>query len=435
MTAYLLSDGAVEVRADELLARAAAAQSAHSSAPRLMRLHSAEDECRVTSDASIWTVLEEGPAVTDATFCNSIAATLGAAGWAPHDLLSVETFQRWRAGLRDKTDAVEESADWVQVTTSTNEGPIRSASLRLQASDLSLRSARFELAAGGVPAFDVERSAEPPPAPFEPAAPLAEAPSSTVEPAIALTAESDPDVASELEAKARLTLHALDLDANVLLDVDRRLDTEGEPVVRIWGVVPTPEIKKLLRERTAGLSGVQVLVVSEAEQRREERPVPWDGFHEAGPALALDQVNALFKNDPHGRQRFLSELGSSTRALAGAARAREGLHALQAEVPHSELASELAVAAAQLDQPIAVQLERLSKWLQPLFDALDQGRETSAAGAAEPPDSQTVERLSYQEALEIYTLVCRLTLGASPQSGSSTDLARTRLEALLAGSR
>jgi hypothetical protein len=254
--------------------------------------------------------------------------------------------------------------------------------LRINASDRPV-SARYEFAfpeEEGRSVFEVTETDEAPPLVAElPQHPeLPQAPSEKpVEPPAA-------DPPDELETRVRLALHKAAADGNVLLAV-----TNDPPGLKVWGVVPDEATKRRVIERLDGLAAVTVAVVSEQEQGELQARVPWEAFHGDAAPLGYEMVNALFPNNPQGRQQYLNNLDALTRGLAGETKTRDALRRLADRMRSQDYAPALELAIADLDRRIAADLDRVAKELEPLTGPLDP----------EPAG------LTYPEAMELYVAV------------------------------
>jgi hypothetical protein len=402
---FTFSDLTPEARADSLLSKAIREETAAVSRRRLVHFKSGPNQCQ-------WTVGADGSqsspaAFASSSFCGLVSANLQSAGWT--DPLSARSFQRWRTSLKKKRDTIAKAPEATEVTTSTQEGPLRSATLRVRISDYRPVAVRFQFAdSSGAEqrAVDITEEEEVPqqvaefPAPVEPKTP---APTAPVVPAVI-------DPMDETEARVRLTLHRLGVDTNVLLAVERTGNG-----VRVWGVVPTAETKSTVFAALSASPDVEVNVLSETEEAQQQAPLPWTAAHGDSSPLDFDQIRTLFSDNSAGRQEFLNGLDAVTRRLAGEARSRDALLALASRLRSSEQEEPLQKAAADLDSRMAVDTSLLANQLQPLTGKI----------------SGRAKRLSYPQAMELYTLVHDVAFQSRSREPLALDDALARVRALL----
>ncbi len=215
------------------------------------------------------------------------------------------------------------------------------------------------------------------------------------------------------EAAARLALHRIGADTNVLLAADRQQDD-----IRVWGVVPNTSIKALIAQSLANAPNVSLAVLTESEQQASQAPLPWQGAHGTALPLAYDQVNDLYKNDPSGRQSLLNDLDAITLRMIGEARSRDALLALMARAGSSEDEAPLHHAAADLGDKLLADQRLLKQRLQPVYAAFHQ----SLPERSSP--------LSYRQATEAYLLIHQLLLANDKEGPATTDVAFVKLEKL-----
>lgn len=401
---FTFSDLTPEARADSLLSKAIREETAAVSHRRLVHFKSGPNQCQ-------WTVGADGSQSTPAafassSFCGLVSANLQSADW--NDPLSARSFQRWRNSLKKKRDTIAKAPEATEVTTSTQEGPLRSATLRVRVSDYRPVAVRFQFAdSSGVeqPAVDITEEEVPQQVAEFPTPPEPKTPTPATPPAPAII-----DPMDETEARGRLILHRLGVDTNVLLAVE--LTGSG---IRVWGVVPTTETKNAVSAALSGTPGVEVNVLSEAEEAQRQAPLPWTAAHGDNSPLGFDQIRTLFSDNPAGRQEFLNELDAITRRLAGEARTRDALLALASRLRSSEQEEPLQKAVADLDSRMAVDTALLANQLQPLTGKI----------------SGRTKRLSYPQAMELYTLVHDVAFQSRSREPLALDDALARVRALL----
>lgn len=402
---FTFSDLIPEARADSLLSKAIQEERSVMPRRRMIHFHSGQDQCQWAIEPG--SVQMIAASFDSSSFCGLVAANLRSAGWT--DPFSAKSFEQWRKSLNKKSDAVTRLSTVTEVTTSTQEGPLRSATLRIRASDYRPVAARFQFAdSRGVeqPSVDVTEEEAPPqvaqlPAPVEPKA--------TAHNALPVPAITDPT--DEAEARVRLTLHRLGDDANVLLAVERK-----GTGIKVWGVVPNPGTKSAVSNALRSTPNVEVNLLSESEEAQQQAPLPWTAAHGDSSPLAFEQIRTLFSDNPAGHQNFLNGLDAVTRRLAGEAKTRDALLALTSRLRSSEQGEPLQKAIVDLDSSINVDTSLLAAQLQPLT-----GRLPGHTG-----------RLSYPRAMDLYTLVHDVAFQSRSREPLALDDALARIRVLLA---
>lgn len=345
---------------------------------------------------------------SDQEFCGQLTSDLHDAGWSWNDLLSARTFKQWREGLKEKKDTIKKLPDATEVTTTTNEGRLQRATLRLRSADYRAVQARFVFASPmGVkqPEFEVTESEYIPQeiAKIEPdqlpVSPLPESPPAT-SPIV--------DPLDTAETDVRLTLHRLGADKNVLLAVNRRPDA-----VQVTGIVPANQAASITGS-LAGLPHVEAHIDSEGKGLSS---TGWQNFHGDAPPLAYEQINALYADDTQGRQQFVNELDTVTLRLAGEARTREDLRSLANRLQQSSDGPQLHATATELQANMSADLSALASALKPII-----GPVTPQAG-----------RLSYAQATQLYTLVHELASANKSDNALSLDETIDRIKHLMSG--
>jgi anti-sigma factor RsiW len=109
LVVVLLLEMTPAARADELLSRAVRQQAALSR-PQGLQLESGSGQCYVALDASGTSRIADAvaPLRGQSAVCEVAASRLRSAGWAWDDLLSAESFRRWRGSLSRKADSIRE---------------------------------------------------------------------------------------------------------------------------------------------------------------------------------------------------------------------------------------------------------------------------------------------------------------------------------------
>jgi hypothetical protein len=373
-------------RAETLLTKAAQEQAAEAPHAHFLRVRTATLECNVEVDAgatSARLVL-----ASESDFCGALSADLNSAGWKWNDLLSARSFLHWRNALNQKKDSIQKFSDAAEVTTTSATGPLHRATLRLRSSDHRPVSGRFVFADSDgheQPEVDVTESSEPPasladnspaPSPVRPTAALSPAGSAI-----------DPFDVKEVEV--RLALHQIHADGNILLSVSRESNS-----IRVSGVVPSQEAKAEVYGALRNLPQVETAVAAEGEPRLAENTVSWQPFRGDTAPLGYERINALYPDDPEGRQKFVNGLDAMTRRLVGEAKTHDALLALASRIRGSDFSARAANAAAEIQVDIATDATALAVQFRPLIGST-------------PVDAN---RLTYPRAMELYTLVHEVVL-------------------------
>lgn len=395
-----------QARAESLLNKAIEEQAEHDRPMQFLKVKSGAFTCNVALGMDHPQLLSVGAT----NFCQIVSSHLLASGRQWSNLLSAKSFQQWRHELPHKQDAIHKSDGLVEVSTSTDEGSLRKASLRLQPFDYHPVSAHFEFADTDPLTFDVneDHAAE---EVASKAKALADAhQSQNTAQAIAAAPMIDP--LDETEAHLRLALHKAQLDRNILLAVERRRNS-----ILVWGDVPTAPERQNIMDAAQNLPHVQVSVLTEAEQQQENKPVPWTSYQGDAPPLANDQLTVLFPDEGTARQQFQNELDTLTRNLLGETKSRDALVALRGHLTGTPYEQSLSGAAKELGDSIRRDTLALSAHLAPLTK--------TPAGS--------LKTLTYRQALQLYTLVHEMTYAGRHQDNLQLAQAIRKTRALLSG--
>lgn len=386
---FTTTDLTPSAHAETLLNQAMGREAETPFRPHILRIESGSEDCNVT-----W-ARPEAPFMETAagkTTCGSIKQHLQSAGWSWNTPLSARNFQQWRSSLSHKHDQVRKLSDVTEVSTRTDEGPIREAMLRVRNSDYKAVAAKVQLAATAPNSF-IE---------------IDEIPYTPTE-----VAERIHQSLDRSEAAVRLALHHIGADTNVLLAVDRQQDD-----IRVWGVVPNRSVKASVTQMLIDVPHISLAVLTESEQQASQAPLPWQGAHSTALPLAYDQVNDVYKNDSNGRQSFLNDLDAITRRMVGEAKSRDLLLALAARTDSSEGKAPLYRAAADLEERLLADQRLLRQRLQPVYAAFHQSL---------PEQSLP---LNYRQASETYLLLHQLFLANNKDGPVTADEAFVSLEKL-----
>ncbi len=401
---FTMSDLTPQARADTLLSRAATHEAASSFHPYGVRIRAGGQDCNVTlAHPDVSAVLAS---TSDRAACNAINQRLQSAGWSWSHALSAKNFQQWRSSLAHKHDEVRKLSDVTEVSTRTNEGPIREATLRMRNADYQTVAARVQLSTDNKPGSAIEMTE----APYTPVE-LASTPIPNVPPGVAhLPPPPTLTPLDRSEVEARLAMHRVGADTNILLAIDRQ-----DRNIRVWGVAPTEDVKTSIAQALANIPDVSLAVMTEPEQRASQGPVPWQGSHGNGLPLAYDQINDLFK-DESDHQAFLNDLDALTRRMIGEAKARDAVTALTTRDRSTEYAAPLLRAATDLERKLLADQRLLAQRLHPVF------------ASSHPSVARRPAPLSYEEAIQVYLLIHQLFFADDGNGSMTADLALTKLE-------
>ncbi len=339
-------------------------------------------------------------------FPDAVIAGFRAAGWTSRNPLSAKSFLEWRSSLRHKRDALRSVAGATEVTTSTAEGPIRKAMLRIRTSDNRPVAGEFEFSEETHLAAVMVAEGKSPPVEKTTASVANLAPGHA---AAAVVVPEALDPLDKVEAEARLKVHKLNQDGNILLAVQREPDT-----IKVWGAVSNERIGTQLNDALAGLTSVKVAISAQSEQ--ENKDLPWKPYLGDTTPLAHEELQTLYPNDLTARQNLLNEVDSLTRRIVAEARARDGFVALAARMGTSNDTAQLRKAIEDIQAEMATDVGQLRSRLQPFTGAL--------VGQTRP--------LSYARAVQLYTLVHQVLFLGRSQDAMTLEDAIERMRPLLA---
>ncbi len=389
-------------RAETLLTKAAQKENVAAFEPHLLRVQAGTTLCEMNVEHQgvqrLLTSSESGG-------CDSVSVQLHAIGWSWNNLLSAKSFGEWRHALKEKQDSIEKLPDATEVSTSTEEGPIRKATLRIRNADYHPVSARFEFADRTLPEAEIEVTE----------APAVSVPNSEVASAMPSPVASRPTDAAAVdpldgaEAVVRLALHRTGVDDSALVAVERK-----DSVVRVWGAVPTESEKASLEKQLGNTPDAALEIQTEAEVPRSQAPLPWKAWQGSASPLASEQLDGLFAGNPEARQVVQNNLHEITLRLVARAKSRDGMLKLLQDNPTAPYAVELRQTAAELRGRMLADQKQLCDLLKPILGSLDS----------------SVRPLSAAQAIEVYDLVHEVAV-ASRSDAPSLDEAKTRLDRLL----
>ncbi len=226
-------------------------------------------------------------------FCDSVSTRLTAAGRHWNSLLSAEQFQQWRHSLDSKKDSVHSSGAFVEVSTTTGQGVLREASLRLRLSDYQPVAGHYEFSGTEPLILDVEEDH------------AAEEMAATQQ---ALAARQSQLSASPADPEQ----HAL-----VIRSMRRRHRSVWHCIrpnwtgtffspwsgqhgnIRVWGAVPSEADRTSAETALNHLAHVNVALLTQAEEQEQRRPLPWSSYQGDDVPLAEETTNG---DVPGGRR-------------------------------------------------------------------------------------------------------------------------------------
>lgn len=348
-------------QAETLLNHAIKEQESDFGTSRFLRLVSPRVQCKFGMEAQGLPV--RSAVLRDRENCQALTRAFYAEGWTKGELLSARSFQRWRKGLHHKQDSVRKLMDAVEITTSTNEGVIRTATLRVRSSDYRPVYGRYAFAAD-IHQDPVEVSEA---VPGEPEAPIFTA--SAEHTPLPRSTPAQPHFADPLdvaEAEVRLALHHAGADQSVLIAVERQ-----QAAIKVWGIAPSEQTQEQI---TSALKGQNAVILDiRTEDSSQKGALPWQAYRGDAPALALDELQRLYASDIEGRQKLLNSVDQVSRRLLAEARSRDALLRLAQRIQptNAAQADELRSAAVRLERSMLADLSLLRIRLQPVLGSGD----------------------------------------------------------------
>lgn len=396
-----------QARAESLLSKAIDAQAGDRLPTRFLHVQDGPLSCSVALGVNGDQLRLASSGSSD--FCDSVSKRLTAAGRHWNSLLSAEQFQQWRHSLNSKKDSVHSSGAFVEVSTTTGQGVLREASLRLRLSDYQPVAGHYEFSGTEPLILDVEEdhAAEEMAATQQALAArqsqLSASPVDTEQHALV-------DPLDETEAQVRLALHQAQLDRNILLAVERQ---HGN--IRVWGAVPSEADRTSAETALNHLAHVNVALLTQAEEQEQRRPLPWSSYQGDDVPLAEEQLTAMFPEGGAERHQFQNEVDAVTRRIVGEAKSRDALQALRARL-----------STTRYDEPLQNAINDLADSLR--ADTLElAGRLAPMTGTVTHARSVT----SYPQAMQLYTLVHEMTFMGQKKSHLQLAQAVSRTRRLL----
>ncbi len=389
-------------KAEALLTKAVQRENEAAFRPHLLRVQAGTTLCQMNVERE---GVQRLLAPRESGGCDSVSTQFHTVGWGWEDLLSARSFGQWRHALKEKRDFIVKLPDATEVSTSTDEGPIRKATLRIRNTDYHPVSARFQFADRSLPEAEIEVTETP--AVGVPNIEVASAAPSLAAPKPTDSAVIDP--LDEAEAAVRLALHYTGMDDSALVAVERQAS-----VVRVWGAVPTESDKSSLEKQLGNTPNTALAIQTDAEVLKSQTPLPWQAWQGSASPLASEQLDSLFAGNPEARQVVQNNLHEVTLRLVAKAKSRDGMLKLLKDNPEAPYAVELRQTAADLRVSMLADQKQLCDFLKPILGSSD--------GSAHP--------FSTAQAIEVYGLVHEVAV-ASKGDAPTLDEAKTRLDKIL----
>jgi hypothetical protein len=410
--------GTPAVEASELLQKAMAAEQQRSAddagalPARRLRIHTASFTVSRAAGAG-WERDASGQGPT-----SQVAGWFKAARYDFDDPLSVRSYVHWRAALATRRDRVEVVADgarpstgFYRVQTSTPDGALEVAALRLRRSNLEPLDARFDFR--NHQRVDIEPESPPPPAsavsPSTPARP-APRPPEVPPPSAGIVAPRPATAAEEVEVFA--ALHRLGADLGEPVEVTR--DEQG---VHVTGYGLGGPRKQELEAALGALPGVSLSFAAAGAGPRDSSPAHPAATVSASPDNAALQASVEQKLGGHATFEQISteafDLNDAVMARAHALRrlAERFPVDVEASLPPTQRAV-LASLVREHAEALAVAAERLARRMTPVFSALDTPTGSTAAGGLGRP-WQTAARRLFNNARQAEVLLAVMLGGAA----------------------
>jgi hypothetical protein len=376
------------VSAAELLSRAETAEVNTETGRHFYRLHVGATACD-TGDAN-WSEAAEAKVSPCTRFRNELHKT----NWDDRQMMSARSYRKWHDALAKRRDSVLHQEPYWTLKTDTDQGLLRSASLRVRSSDYRPVELILEFAA------------------LQPVSVVEDSPSErhiyvpAAEPAQLAKSEYLQHVdepADAIEVQAWKMLRSLGADSGWEATVTRR---GGE--VRIVGYVDEASRREKFEQAFSHLPDVTV-------DLNQPGALPKRGGNGDAQPLAERRLEALIP-DAHERGKRITEISDASRAVVGKAYLHDCLVARRNVFQESPAAHGLSPLIEEERSDLLAAAIHLSDLLEPLIETRgNHGIRTS---------------LSYSQARTLDAGVLSLVNAAPKQSASleqTTNLVRSLL--------
>jgi hypothetical protein len=376
------------VSAAELLSKAEMAQETADNSQHSYRMNIGSTSC-LTTDAT-WSQ----PRDSRSDLCGRLHGQLLKAHWDDRRMLSARSYRQWHDSLSQRRDSVLHQDPYWTVKTDTDEGLLRSASLRVRSSDYRPVGLTLEFAA--LESVSVVES--------EPAERHIYVPS--METDVSGKTESLQHVdqpEDAIEAQAWNLLRTLGGDSGWEATITRK-----GAEVRVVGFIDDESRRGKFKEAFSHLQGVSTDL---------ERPdvLPKRGSNGEGQPLAEKTLEHLIP-DSHQRGERVTEIADASRAIVGKAFLCDRLLARRDAFQNSPSAHALTPLIEAERADVLAATTRLSDLLEPLL---------------EPGQSRVSHvPLNYSEARQLDAAVLSL-VNAAPEQTASLERTQKHIRSLL----
>jgi hypothetical protein len=370
------------VSAAELLSRAEAAQETADTSQHFYRMNVGSTTC-LTADAT-WSQLGDRPS----NQCGQLHSQLLKTHWDDRRMLSARSYRQWHDSLSQRKDSVLHQEPYWTVKTDTNEGLLRSASLKVRSSDYRPVGLTLEFAALES-VFVVENESTQRHV-YMPAV----LHDMSVKPESLQHVDQPEDA---IEAQAWNLLRTLGGDSGWEATITRK-GTE----VQVVGFIDDKSRRDKFERAFSHLQGVSTDL---------ERPevLPKRGSSGEGQPLAEKTLERLIP-DSHQRGERVTEIADASRAIVGKASLCDQLIARRNAFQNSPSAHAITPLIEEERADISAETARLSELLEPLL---------------EPGQSRVSQvPLNYSEARQLDAAVLSLVNAAPKQTASLAETQR-----------
>lgn len=334
--------------------------------------------------------------------CTYLFQQMKATGWVSDNPLSARAYSDWRSSLHKHRDLVEKLEDIWRVKTTTEEGPIRAASLEMRASDYHATKLTLD--------FEDEEQvsiSETEDVPNQPMTADNEAGNdSTTQTIHALNEDAD-----LLEAKAWTELHRLDADTGweaIVLRKDRQ--------VQVKAFVETDERRQEIATAFAPYPAIALEIHSVNAKLSHKDVSPQRASLEGyAPGLAEAWLEMHFP-DADARMEYSNNVLSLSQHILGRAFFLDRLRRRQAAMSTCSCSGEMAALVAVEQQTLSKLQANLSQSLEPLIGA---------------PTRSPERTLSLSEARNLDTVLEELLSSSAGANGTAFDLRVQQVHRLL----
>jgi hypothetical protein len=327
------------VSAAELLSKAEASED-DTSTSRHYRLNIGTTICN-TADP-YWS----RPLDSSADPCAHVRSELLRADWSDHQMLSARSYRKWHDSLTQHRDSVQHQEPYWTLKTDTNQGHLRSASLRVRSSDYRPVELTLEFAAlqpvSVVEDQPLERHMYVPPAQPDKLA--------RIEP---LRHVDEP--ADAIEVQAWNMLRSLGADSGWEATITRK---GGE--VRVVGFIDDASRREKFEQAFSNLQGVTL-------DLHQPALLPHRGSNGDAQPLAEHTLETLIP-DSHERGQRVTEIADASRAVVGKAYFHDRLIERRNASQDTPAAHALTPLLEEERGDLLAATARLSDLLEPLVD-------------------------------------------------------------------